>query len=405
MPQAVDPQDVREKALSAQGKEAALGEDINLSQYVLPERNAAARDISQDDKAKMLEVGIDLDDRMSKTGTFVQIDNIPVEHIVEQEGIEVTALSEAMGKYSWLRGYYWSAVPVDADKYTAHVELNQGDGYFIRAGKGCKTEYPVQSCLYLRRRGGVQDVHNIIIAEEGSELHIITGCTVAHQEPGLHLGVTEIYVKKGARVTFTMIHSWSQQTSVRPRTGVIIEEGGIYVSNYINLRPTGSLQQYPTARCQGQKSTARFNSILLAPEGTSLDVGARALLEGEGSRAELITRAITTGGEIISRGFIGGHAEQARGHLECRGLILAKSGIIHAIPEIEGTIAGVELSHEAAIGKIAEEEVEYLMARGLSRDEATAAIIRGFLRIDIEGLPTVLIDEINHAISLTQQGT
>ncbi len=92
-----------------------------------------------------------------------------------------------------------------------------------------------------------------------------------------------------------------------------------------------------------------------------------------------------------------------KGHLECRGLIVGGNGTIHAIPELRGTLADVDLSHEAAVGKIAEEEVEYLMARGLTREEATATIIRGFLRVDIEGLPPMLNAELNKAMKLSEK--
>jgi Fe-S cluster assembly scaffold protein SufB len=98
-----------------------------------------------------------------------------------------------------------------------------------------------------------------------------------------------------------------------------------------------------------------------------------------------------------------GQVADAKGHLECRGLILGKKGNILAIPELEGTVAGVDLSHEAAVGKIAEEEIEYLMARGLTRDEAVAVIIRGFLSVDIEGLPPELSAQIRQAVELSEQ--
>ncbi len=98
-----------------------------------------------------------------------------------------------------------------------------------------------------------------------------------------------------------------------------------------------------------------------------------------------------------------GQVAEAKGHLECRGLILSKTGTILAIPELEGTVAGVDLSHEAAVGKIAEEEIEYFMARGLTRDEAVAVIIRGFLSVDIEGLPPELSDQIRQAVELSEQ--
>ena len=92
-----------------------------------------------------------------------------------------------------------------------------------------------------------------------------------------------------------------------------------------------------------------------------------------------------------------------KGHLECRGLILGEKGTIYAIPELKGNLAGIDLSHEAAVGKIAEEEVEYLMSRGLTKEEATAAIVRGFLRVDIEGLPPMLSDEMKRAVEASEK--
>jgi hypothetical protein len=247
-------------------------------------------------------------------------------------------------------------------------------------------------------------VHNIIIAEEGSELHIITGCTTSPmQASGLHLGVSEFYIKRGARITFTMIHNWSPEIAVRPRSGAIVEEGGVFLSNFVCMKPVRTLQMYPAARCVGENAIVRFNSILVAPPGSNLDIGSRVLLNGKGSRTEIISRAITTGGDIIARGYIAGSAPDVKGHLECRGLILSGQGVIHAIPELKGDLVGVDLSHEAAVGKIAEEEVEYLMARGLTRDEATATIVRGFLHVDIEGLPPQLAAELDQAIETSEK--
>jgi Fe-S cluster assembly scaffold protein SufB len=394
----------REKAQAAIEKAAALGEDIDLSKFTSDDDEYAYRDdpsqLSPEAKRQMLDAGIILDDPSQRSGTYIQMDNTPVHFSVSQDGVEVISVSQAMEKYDWLTDYWWKAVAVDQDKYTANIELNRYNGYFIRALPGEKTVFPVQACLYLAKDKLVQNVHNIIIAEENSEMHIITGCTTASQEEtGLHLGVSEFYIKKGAKLTFTMIHSWSPETAVRPRSGVVIEEDGLFLSNYILMKPVNSLQMNPLARCIGKNSTARFNSILVTGQGSSLDVGSRVILDGEGSRTEIISRAITTGGRIVARGYIEGNAPEVKGHLECRGLILGEKGQIHAIPELKGNLAGIDLSHEAAVGKIAEEEVEYLMARGLTRTEATAAIVRGFLHVDIEGLPPLLSDELQKAVA------
>jgi len=398
----------RDKAKAASAKPAAIGEDIDLSTYVSSAEEqpyqADPSKLPAKAKEQMLGAGVILDDVSQRSGTFVQMDNAPVHSSSRQEGIEVMPVSQALEKYDWLSDYWWQAVAVDTDKYTANIELNQSNGYFIRALPGYKTVLPVQACLYLAKAQLAQNVHNIIIAEEGSELHIITGCTTAsREEPGLHLGVSEFYIKRGAKVTFTMIHSWNPEIAVRPRTAAIIEEDGLFLSNYVLMKPVRSLQMYPAARCEGENAVVRYNSILVAAQGSSLDVGSRVLLNAKGAKTEIISRAITTGGKIIARGYIEGNAPDVKGHLECRGLILQGEGIIHAIPELKGNLAGIDLSHEAAVGKIAEEEIEYLMARGLTRTEATATIVRGFIRVDIEGLPSLLSAELQRAIEASEK--
>jgi len=398
----------KDKARAATAKPAAYGEDIDLGAYVSSTEEqpyqADPSKLPARAKKRMLEAGVILDDPGQRAGTFIQMDNAPVHSSVRQEGVEVMAVSQALEKYDWLSDYWWQAVAVDTDKFTANIELNKHNGYFIRALPGYKTIYPVQTCLYLAKARLAQNVHNIIIAEENSELHIITGCTTAsNEEAGLHLGVSEFYIKKGAKVTFTMIHSWNPEVAVRPRTGVMVEENGLFLSNYVLTKPVRSLQMYPTARCVGENAVVRFNSILVAAPGSSLDVGSRVILDAKGAKTEIISRAITTGGSIVARGYIEGNAPDVKGHLECRGLILMGKGIIHAIPELKGTLAGIDLSHEAAVGKIAEEEVEYLMARGLTRSEATATIVRGFLRVDIEGLPPLLSAELQRAIEASEE--
>jgi Fe-S cluster assembly scaffold protein SufB len=397
-----------EKARAAANKNAALGKNIELSSFKNDEvekpKNIDPSSLPSQDKDKMLATGVMLDDPSQRSGTFIQMGNTPVHYSMKQEGIEVMSVSKAKEMHDWFGDYWWRAVSVDTDKYTAHVELNNADGYFIRALPGAKTVFPVQACLYLNKIGSVQDVHNIIIAEEGSELHIITGCTTSlHNEPGLHLGVSEFYIKKGAKVTFTMIHNWTPAMGVRPRTGIIIEDNGLLLNNYVIMKPVESLQQNPPANCIGENATARFNSVLIAPQGSSMDIGSRVLLNGKGARTEIISRTITTGGNIVARGYIEGNEPDVKGHLECRGLILGDAGSIHAIPELKGNLAGIDLSHEAAVGKIAEEEVEYLMARGLTRDEATATIVRGFLNVDIDGLPPLLNDELKKAIKDSEE--
>ena len=394
--------DLDEKARQAKLKKAALGLDIDLDAYQsepVPHDYVDDLDaLSEADKQRMIQTGVDTQER-ERSGTFLQKDTAVLHARSKQEGVEVIPIKEALKRYNWVEDYYWKLVAVDTDKYTARAHLDLHNGYVIRALPGSKVVYPVQACLYLEKEGLSQNLHNIVIAEEGSELHVITGCaSAAHLRRGLHIGVSEFYVKKDAKLSFTMIHHWAEEMMVRARSVGLVEEGGLLLNNYISMKPVKSVQMYPTTHLIGKGAVARYYSLLVGCPGAEIDVGGRVVLKEADTRAEIISRAITNGGSIIARGDLVGEVPGVKAHLECHGLIL-NGGSIHAIPELEGKVDGVEMSHEAAVGKIAQEEILYLMSRGLSDEEATATIVRGFLSVDIPGLPPQLTAEIDRAVA------
>lgn len=380
--------------------------DINVENYKVDAKDHAyvekLSQIEPTDARQLLDVGVDIDEN-ARIGTFIQKDKSVIHCKTSQDGVEVMGISQAREKHAWLSDYMWKNISPDTDKFTLQAKENQHEGYFIHALAGVKTKHPVQSCLYIVKEGFSQNVHNIVVAEEDSELHIITGCATApHLISGLHVGISEFYVKRGARLTFTMIHDWGEKINVRPRTVIRVEEGGTIISNYISLKPVGSLQMFPTTHLNGKGAVARFNSILVAGPGSFLDVGSRIVLNAPNTRAEIISRGIASGGSIIARGDLVGKVAGIKAHLECKGLIL-NDGLMQAIPELTGHVPGVEMSHEAAVGKIDQQEIEYLMARGLDEEEAISTIVRGFLNVDIEGLPAGLKKKLDETISETQK--
>ncbi|MCF8094291.1 MAG: SufD family Fe-S cluster assembly protein [Desulfobacteraceae bacterium] len=358
--------------------------------------------VDPEEARQWLNIGVDVGEE-NRSGTYIQKDCSIVHSGCKSKDVEVMSISQALETYDWLSSdYMWRLVSPDKDEFTKRAHERPHEGYFIRSYPGAVVKEPVQSCLYISEEGLSQNVHNIVIAEEDSEMHIITGCATApNLRAGMHVGISEFYVKKNATLHFTMIHQWGERIEVRPRSVIRVEEGGTVVSNYISLSPVGSLQMYPVTYLEGKDSVARFNSILVAPPGCELDVGSKVFLNQPGARAEIISRAITTGGTIIARGEMDGSVEDVKGHLECKGLIL-KDGIMHAIPELVGRVPGVDMSHEAAVGKIDQKEIEYLMARGLDEETAVSTIVRGFLNVDIEGLPPGLAEEIDRVVGETQ---
>ena len=355
------------------------------------------RTLEASDKDRLLHAGVDVDSANS-SAVFMHMDQTTVHCESRDPGVEVLDIKQAMAKYDGLPDYAWKLVDKDKDEFTKNVAENTHGGYFIRTRPGAKIERPVQSCLFLKSDGAGQNVHNIIIVEEGSELHILTGCSTAHGSThAAHLGISEFYVKRGGKLTFTMVHNWGENATVRPRSAGVVEEGGVFQSNYVLLNPVGTLQMYPSIQLNGRGAVARFNSVIVTPAGSHVDTGSRVLMNAPETRAEIIARTITTGGMNISRGHIAGNAVPCRGHLECKGLILG-GGQMLAVPELDATVEGVDLSHEAAVGKIAQREIEYLMARGMDEAEATSTIVRGFLNVDIMGLDGPLAKAIQEQV-------
>lgn len=402
-----DDVNLKKRALSAVNKKAAYGEDFELEKF--EEGSKISRPIEnlqtldEDSKKTLLQVGV-VPSEEGRSGSFLVLDNAVSHSSLKDKNVELMSTHKALEKYDWLKDYSWKLVQVDADKYTAKTYLEDADGYFVRVTEGKKAAMPVQTCLMLGSKKAAQTVHNIIIVEENASLDIITGCTSKKGvEEGLHLGISEMYVKKGATLTFTMIHNWAEQIGVRPRTVVKVEEGGTYISNYIILKPVLSVQTYPTVRLEGKGAVARLNTIAIAHPDSELDLGSRAIFNAPETKAELVSRTITIGGKIIARGEMTANEKGAKGHLECKGLVLGK-GVQLAIPILETNVDDVELTHEAAVGKIAKDQVEYLMARGLTEDEAVGMIVRGFLDVGIRGIPEELKAEIENTISQTAFG-
>jgi len=384
--------------------------NLDISEYSRKPREWQACSLSslpEEILKRSFEVGV-VSEEDSRAATYFQIDHSVISKTVQrlfQGQLEVMSTKEAIKKYDWFKNYWWKLVKKDTDRFTLLADSMWDQGYFIRILEDQKVTLPLQSCLFVLTSNLNQNVHNVIIAEPGSEAQIITGCTVhPNVHGGLHVGVSEFYIKEDAKLIFTMIHGWSQGFDSRPRSAAVIEDNGVFVSNYMLFEPVRSLQMYPVAYCRGVNSRVSFNNIIYGSGNSYIDAGSKVVLQNEGTRGEIITRAIATdNARIYARGFLQGEHEDSKAHLECRGLLLSDNAMVYAIPELLAEAQGAELSHEAAVGKIAEEQIQYLMSRGFSEKEAASLIVRGFMDISIFGLPKELEENIEKIIKSTAE--
>jgi len=402
--------EIKARAEKAKDKKALYGPDIDLSvytQHIERGKIESLESLSQHAREAAIITGIDLKEEQ-RAGSYMQMDESVIYESLSKsyEGqLEIMSTTAALNKYDWLEDYFWKSVPVDQDKYTAQAALNMTHGYFIRVFPHQKPQYPVQSCLLVAENNISQNVHNIIIVEEGAELQVITGCTLAeHEAEGIHLGISEFYVKKGGKLFFTMIHNWADNFHVRPRTWAVVEEDGAFISNYVLLKPVKSIQAFPVAYLKGDRASAKFSTVVYGLKDSNIDLGSRIILEGKNTRGESIARTIAADESVIySRGdLIAKTKDYCIAHLDCRGILFSNKGKIYAIPQLvsDGALKA-ELSHEASIGPIAEEQVEYLMSRGISIEDAVSVITSGFLNLDIPYIPEFLDQNIKDVIKAT----
>lgn len=395
-----------------------FGQDFDLLSYrpdIAPERpqRRSLKELPDDMKKKAETVGqsIEEKDRIASklqedaTVTYLGVTQAAKKTLFVNypNGLIIKDIEEAVCEYPWLEKFWSHIHPINLDKYTAYNAGYSRGGVFIWVKREVKVELPLQTCFFVETQGYAQLPRIILIAEPYSKIHLISGClTQTGCEIGLHGCITEIYAGEGSKVTYSMIHNFGPQFHIRPKIGAIIEKNATYIENFIIIGPCSSDQAYPTVVLRGENARAVIRCIILGMGQSDIDVGSCVIFSGENTKAELISRAVVTDeSKVKMRGNLKSYAPHTKGHLECRGLLLSELAKAQAYPQLRSTSPEADLTHEAAIGKIQEEELYYLMSRGLTENEATSMIARGFLDVETPGFPPILRQQINKIISMS----
>jgi Fe-S cluster assembly scaffold protein SufB len=385
------------------------GLDFNLLQYFPNlssprERLETLEALSREQREVVESIGVDVKEK-ERLGSHLQQDTtVTYQRLLAREGIVVETPETAILHYPWLRQFVHKLVPIDLDKYTAFCTGYSIGGAFIWVKEGVKADLPLQACFLLETEKLAQLPYILVLAEKGSKLNVLSGCALSPKcSSALHGSVTEIYVGEGAQVTFNLVHNFQPGFHVRPKVGVMVEEGGMYIENYIERGKPESSQLFPTVILRGKNSRAELRSFFFARGNSDMDIGGGIIFTGEGSRGEVISRAVVTdGAKVKMRGVLKAYASGVRGHLDCRSLLLSEKAEVRAFPNLSSTRPDAVLTHEAAVGKIEEEQLYYLMSRGMSKEEAASTIVRGFLDV-ASGLPEPLLNWLRTLISQTAE--
>lgn len=384
----------------------------DLSRFSVPDGEPAPElitpeQIGPEDAEAMSGTGILLGSGR-RSATMVVRDHSPICLQNDSGAFEMLPIAAALERYEWLREkYYFNAVPADYDEVVASCAAQERPiGFFIHVKKGAKVTLPCQTAMYMASENIAQMVHNIVILEDDSQLELITGCMTRHSvNKGLHLAVEEHYIGENAKLVSTMIHSWGPEVMVYPRTGTVVEENGWYESNYISLRAAKQVVSDPQTWLNGRGASAKYLTVVLGAPDSVIDTKGNVYLNAEGTGAELAHRGVCTGGAMYQGGLLIGNAP-CRAHVDCAGMLLDRkgNGFIESVPGLRSHHPDARMSHEASIGKITPEQVEYLMSRGMNEREAISMLIRGFLGADIEGLGAELDAQIAEIAEIAGHG-
>ena len=325
-------------------------------------------------------------------------------------GVIFCDMDEAVTKYPELVKKYFMTkiVSISNNKFSAlHATVWSG-GSFVYIPKGVKVKEPLQAYFFMNLKEGGQFEHTLIIAEEGSSLEFIEGCSAPkYAKESLHVGCVEILVGKKAKVRYSTVQNWSKDVYNLPTKRAIVEEDGVieWISGSLGSRTT---MVYPSSILVGKGARADHLNLSLASKGQEIDSGGKAIHVAPGTTSNMIAKSISKdGGKATYRGLVKivKGAKDSKTNVSCDALILDKKSKSHTFPHMEIDEDEVVALHEAKTGKIAEEELTYLMSRGVSASEAMAMIVNGFMEPIVKKLPLEYAVEMNRLIELEMEGS
>ncbi len=358
-------------------------------------------------------LGIPEAERKFLAGVETQMDSESVYSSLKQEwerhGILFVDMDTAVQKYPDLvREHISRAVPIADNKFAALNSAFWSGGSFVYVPAGVNVEIPLQAYFRINAQSLGQFERTIIVAEEGSKVHYIEGCTAPqYSTAALHTGVIEIFVKRGAQARYTTIQNWSRNVYNLVTQRAIVEEEGSMAWVDGNLG-SGLTMKYPSVVLKGARAHGEVMSIAFAGEGQHYDAGAKAIHLAPHTSSVVTSKSISKdNGRSAFRGLVRVNqgAVGAQSKVVCDALLLDAHSRSDTYPYIDVNEDDARIEHEATVSKISEDQLFYLMSRGLSEEEASGMIINGFLEPFIKELPMEYAVELNRLIQLQMEGS
>ena len=354
------------------------------------------------------KLGIPEAERKYLAGTSSQFESEVVYHNnmkeLEDQGVIFTDTDTGLREHPEIfKKYFGTLVPPTDNKYAALNSAVWSGGSFIYVPKGVKLSKPVQSYFRINTERMGQFERTLIIVDDDADIHYVEGCTAPlYSKDSLHAAVVEIFVGKNAHCRYSTIQNWSNNIVNLVTKRTLVEENGHmeWIDGNVG---SGLNMKYPACVLKGRGAKGTCISIAFASEGQLQDAGAKMIHLGENTTSTIISKSICrSGGKVNYRGLVscGKKALGARAHVECDTLILDDKSTSDTIPSNVGNNGDMYIEHEATVSKVNEEELFYLMSRGLTEAEATEMIVMGFIEPFSRELPMEYAVELNRLIKL-----
>ena len=327
---------------------------------------------------------------------------------LEEQGVVFLDTDTALKEHPEIfEEYFGSVIPVGDNKFASLNTAVWSGGSFVYVPKGVHVEIPLQAYFRINTENMGQFERTLIIADEDSYVHYIEGCTAPiYQSDSLHSAVVEIVVKKNARVRYTTIQNWSTNVYNLVTKRAVVEAGGTmeWIDGNIGSKVT---MKYPAVFLMGEHANGETLSVAFAGEGQHQDAGAKMVHNAPHTTSSIVSKSVARGGGRTSyRGLVqvAEGAYGSRSSVVCDALLVDQISRSDTYPYVDIREDDVQMGHEATVSKVSEDQMFYLMSRGVSETEAMAMIVRGFVEPIARELPMEYALELNRLIELQMEG-
>ena len=383
--------------------------------YLKPTKNQLASwdEVPPEIKNTFDKLGIPEAERTILAGVKAQYDSEVIYGSLKQEwekdGVIFLSMDEGLRKHpDLIREYFGRLIPSADNLFAALNSAVWSGGSFVYIPKGVNVRMPLQAYFRINSPNAGQFERTLIIADEGSSVHYVEGCTApAFSSESLHSAVVEIFVKKGARVQYTTVQNWYKTVYNLVTKRAFVEEEGEMIWTDFNMGSKVTMK-YPSFILAGKGARGETLSMALASAGQHLDTGSRAIHLAPYTTSTIISKSISKGGGRASyRGkvLMGAGAHGSKSKVVCDALILDEASRTDTYPTNQILCDDVTLEHEATVSKIGEEQLFYLMSRGMNEEEAGKLIVSGFVAPLVKKLPLEYAIEMNRLIDMEMEGS